>query len=118
MQPRSLYRAAFEVAQAHRREVVSRLGESHGEAACAEWNQRRFWFWALERAIEHVAGEQFWLECGKRNFARAGQRPKLQEAIVEVNQLRARLGNEALLAFREKEAVIARIAEIANQLLE
>lgn len=118
MQPASLYRAAFETAAEHRREVVSRLGDSHGDAACAEWNQRRFWFWALERVVEHVAGEKFWAECGKRNFARAGQRPKLQEAMNELRQLRARLANESLLAFREKEALVARIAELANQLLE
>ncbi|MBX3474654.1 MAG: hypothetical protein KF754_09750 [Planctomycetes bacterium] len=118
MQPQSLYRAAWQTAQAHRDEVVSRLGQAHGEAARAEWNQRRFWFFALDRVVEHVQGEQFWLECGRRNFARAGQRPRLQEAIVELKQLRARLGGETLPAFREKEEVVARIAELANQLLD
>ncbi len=118
MQPQSLYRAAFLAADQHSREVVSRLGASHGGAAGAEWNQRRFWFWALDRALEHVMGEHFWLECGKRNFARAGQRPKLQEAIAELRQLRAKLGGENLMVFREKEELVARIAELANQLLE
>lgn len=118
MQQESLYRAAWKAADDHRREVVSRLGDTHGDAACAEWNQRRFWFWAVERAVEHVVGERFWVECGKRNFARAGQRPKMQESITELKQLRGKLGGDALLAFREKEELIARIAEIANQLLE
>lgn len=118
MQQDSLYRAAWRSADEHRREVVSRLGEAHGEAACAEWNQRRFWFFALDRVVEHVLGEKFWVECGRRNFARAGQRPRLQESIEELKQLRARLANQSLLPFREKEAVVARIAELANALLE
>ncbi|MBE7492052.1 MAG: hypothetical protein HS108_09905 [Planctomycetes bacterium] len=114
----SLYRAAFLAAAKHCDEVVARLGDAHGEAARAEWNQRRFWFWALERVVEHVAGEQFWPECGRRNFARAGQRPKLQQVMDELARLRQRLGSESLPAFREKEALVARIAELANQLLE
>lgn len=114
----SLYRAAHLAADAHRREVVSRLGEAHGEAAIAEWNQRRFWFFALDRAIEHVQGEAFWPEFGRRNFARAGQRPELTDAIEELARLRTRLGNESLMAFRDKETTVARIAELANELLE
>lgn len=116
--PQSLYREAFLAAQAHRAEVVSRLGEAHAQAAVAEWNQRRFWFFAVDRAIEHVAGEKFWLECGRRNFARAGQRPRIQAAIAELKQLRGRLANESLMAFRDKEELVDRIAEFANQLLE
>ena len=118
MAVQSLYREAYLAAQAHRREVVSRLGDEHGDAAGAEWNQRRFWFFALDRAIEHVQGEQFWLEYGRRNFARAGQRPELDAAISELKQLRARLAGESMMAFRDKETLIQRIAQIANQLLE
>lgn len=118
MQRDSLYRHAFNAAQLHRREVVSRLGDSHGDAAGAEWNQRRFWFLAIDCVVEHVTGERFWLECGRRNFARAGQRPELVEAINELKQLRGRLSGESLLAFREKEELIEQIARLANELLE
>jgi hypothetical protein len=118
MQRDSLYKHAVEAAQAHRHEVVSRLGDAHGEAASAEWNQRRFWFFAIDCAIEHVTGERFWLECGKRNFARAGQRPELVDSINELKQLRGKLAGETLMAFREKEELVEQIAAIANRLLE
>lgn len=118
MEPESLYRAALHAANAHRDDVVSRLGPSHAAAALAEWNQGRFWLWALDRVIEHIQGERFWHECGKRNFARAGQRPRLQDAVHEIAALRRRLEGEGLLPFREKEAGMERLGQLANLLLE
>jgi hypothetical protein len=84
----------------------------------AEWNQRRFWFLAIDCAIEHVTGERYWLECGKRNFARAGQKPEIVDSIHELRRLREKLAQEPLMAFREKEDLVVSIARLANHLLE
>lgn len=118
MSAQSIYHAAHLEAQRHRDEVVARLGPEHAATAIAEWNQRRFWFFALDRCVEHVLGERFWLECGRRNYAKASQRPRVQEAIQELRQLRVRLGTHSLPAFREKEKLIERVAELANLLLD
>jgi hypothetical protein len=118
MEKRSLYRAAHEQALAYRTDVVKRLGQGHASAATAEWNQQRFWLWAVDRAIEHVEGRVFWLECGRRNFSRVSQRPELETAIRKLRKLQSRLMVDGLPTFRQKEEILTELARCANQLLE
>lgn len=118
MQPQSLYRAAAESAEAYRRDVVARMGPDHGEASLAEWNQQRFWFWVVDRAIEHVEGKVFWNEFGRRNFSRVSQRPELDTAIRKLRKLQTRLVADGLPTFRQKEEILAELARCANLLLE
>jgi hypothetical protein len=118
MEQQSLYRAAFEAAKGFRREIVQRLGPSHEPAAHAEWNRDRFWLWAIERAIEHVEGRAFWIELGRRNYSRSGQRPELAHAIRQMRELQRQLAADSLPSFRAKEEIVVKIAALANQLLE
>jgi hypothetical protein len=118
MQKRSLYRAAFEAAEAYRHDVVKRMGQGHSSAATAEWNQQRFWLWVVDRAVEHVEGRVFWHECGRRNFSRVSQRPELENAIRKMRKLQNRLQVDGLPTFRQKEEILAELARCANLLLE
>ncbi len=118
MEQESLYRAAALAAQTYRREIVQRLGTAHEAAAHAEWNRDRFWLWAIERAIEHVEGRVLWIELGRRNFSRAGQRPELERAIRGVRELQKQLSGDSLPSFRAKEGLVSKLAGLANQLLE
>lgn len=118
MQKRSLYRAAFEAAEAYRHDVVKRMGQGHSSAATAEWNQQRFWLWVVDRAVEHVEGKVFWHECGRRNFSRVSQRPELDTAIRKLRKLQNRLQVDGLPTFRQKEEILAELARCANLLLE
>lgn len=118
MQPQSLYRAAADTARTWCREVVVRLGPAHEAAAWAEWNRDRFWFWVVDRAIEHVEGRVFWEECGRRNFSRAGQRPRLDDAIRRVRELQRQLAMDSLPSFKAKEELVEKLAAAANELLE
>jgi hypothetical protein len=118
MEPRSLYRAAFDAAEAYRQDVVRRLGQGHSEASTAEWNQQRFWLWVVDRAIEHVEGKVFWHECGRRNFSRVSQRPELDTAIRKLRKLQNRLQVDGLPTFRQKEEILTELARCANLLLE
>ena len=118
MQADSLYRAAARSAVAYRDDVVKRLGAGHSEAATAEWNQQRFWLWAIDRAIEHVEGKTMWYECGRRNFSRVSQRPELERAIRKIRKLQNRLKVDGLPTFRQKEDILEELARLANQLLE
>ncbi|MBX3459910.1 MAG: hypothetical protein KF696_08085 [Planctomycetes bacterium] len=118
MQPNSLYRAATQAAREWCREIVERLGPAHEAAAYAEWNRDRFWFWVVDRAIEHVEGKVYWEECGRRNFSRAGQRPALDEAVRRVRELQRQLAMDSLPSFKAKEELVNKLAEAANELLE
>ncbi|MCG3182680.1 MAG: hypothetical protein ICCCNLDF_00744 [Planctomycetes bacterium] len=118
MQTRSLYRAAFDAAEAYRQDVVKRMGQGHSSAAIAEWNQQRFWLWVVDRAIEHVEGKVFWPECGRRNFSRVSQRPELDTAIRKLRKLQNRLQLDGLPTFKQKEEILAELARCANLLLE
>lgn len=118
MEPQSIYRAAAEAAAGYRENVVKRLGGSHESAAHAEWNRDRFWLWAIERVVEHVEGGQFWRECGKRNFARAQQRPSVRAAAERVRALQHQLEVDSLPSFRAREALLQELSNAANQLLE
>ena len=118
MEQRSLYRAAHESAEAYRRDVVERLGQGHSAAAIAEWNQQRFWLWVVDRAIEHVEGKVFWLECGRRNYSRVSQRPELETAIRKLRKLQSRLLVDGLPTFKQKEEILRELARCANLLLE
>lgn len=118
MRPASLYRAASKSAEDYRQDVVKRLGAGHSEAAVAEWNQQRFWLWAIDRAIEHVEGRTNWYECGRRNFSRVSQRPGLERAIRKIRKLQNRLKVDGLPTFRQKQDILDELARLANQLLE
>lgn len=118
MESRSLYNAAFKAAEEYRNDVVQRLGQGHAGAATAEWNQQRFWLWAVDRAIEHVEGRVFWHECGRRNFARVSQRPELDTAIRKLRKLQTRLKVDGLPTFKQKEEILRELARCANLLLE
>lgn len=118
MRASSLYRAAAKAAEEYRKDVVERLGAGHSEAAVAEWNQQRFWLWAIDRAIEHVEGGTMWFECGRRNFSRVSQRPELERAIRKIRKLQNRLQVDGLPTFRQKENILDELARLANQLLE
>ena len=118
MEKHSLYQAAFKQAEAYRDDVVQRLGQGHASAAMAEWNQQRFWLWALDRSIEHVEGKVFWHECGRRNFSRVSQRPELATAIRKLRKLQNRLMVDGLPTFKQKEEILRELARCANLLLE
>ncbi|MCC6573056.1 MAG: hypothetical protein IT462_04620 [Planctomycetes bacterium] len=118
MDKQSLYRAAFAASRAYRDEISARLGPNHGESAQNEWNQQRFWLWALDRVIEHAQGEQYWLECGGQNYSRAGRRADLQAAIEELRAARNKLAAGGLPSFAEKERLLTRAAQLANTLLD
>ncbi len=38
------------------------------EAAAEEWNRRHWWEWARKRWLEHIKGEEFWIELGDSDF--------------------------------------------------
>ncbi|MHC4841597.1 MAG: hypothetical protein ACYTDT_11710 [Planctomycetota bacterium] len=118
MEAESLYREAIQVSQAYQTDVATRLGDDHSESALAEWNQQRFWLWALDRVVEHVQGKKNWLECGQPNFSRIGQNPELADVAVEIRSLKSRLVDEALPSFREKEEILSQLSELANRLLD
>lgn len=118
MEKHSLYRAAFKEAETYRNDVVQRLGQGHAGAATAEWNQQRFWLWAVDRSIEHVEGKVFWHECGRRNFSRVSQRPELETAIRKLRKLQNRLMVDGLPTFKQKEEILRELARCANLLLE
>lgn len=118
MTPQSLNTAAARAAGSYRDEVVRRLGPTHGPAAQADWNRQRFWAWAIERVVEHVEGRVFWSECGRRNFSRLSQRPALQPFLDELRQLMHQLESDAMPAFKQREQLTQRVADLANKLLE
>ncbi len=118
MENKSLYRAAALAALEYRRGIVQRLGPAHEAAAQAEWNRDRFWLWVIDRAVEHVEGREFWIECGRRNFSRAGQRPELERVIKRVRDLQRQLSGDSLPGFQAKEDRLRKLAAAANELLE
>ncbi|MCF6228949.1 MAG: hypothetical protein L3J82_09900 [Planctomycetes bacterium] len=118
MDAHSLYRAACESSREYRLAVTARLGDGYTEAALAEWNQQRFWLWALDRVMEHVEGKRNWIECGQVNFSRVGQSPELTSVTAKIRVLKSRLIDEALPSFREKEEIIEQLSDLANQLLD
>lgn len=118
MKPQSINNAAARAAMASRDEVVRRLGPTHGSAAMADWNRQKFWIWVIDRVIEHVEGRVMWAECGRRNFSRLSQRPALQAPLDELRALMQQLEGDALPAFKQREHLTQRVADLANKLLE
>ncbi len=119
MDKESIYRAAFAASRHYREEISARLGHAHAEAAQSEWNQQRFWLWALERVIEHALAECFWLESGALNYSRAAaRRDKFPAIVEELRAARSRLAAGGLPSFAEKERLLSRAADLANTLLD
>lgn len=118
MKRQSINHAAVSAAAEYCEQVVKRLGASHEAAAHAEWNRDRFWLWVMDRVVEHVEGEQFWLECGRRNFARAQQKPAVRAAATKVRTLQRQIEVDSLPSFQAREKLLQDLGEAANQLLE
>lgn len=117
MENNSLYSAARLASLDYQQSLASRIGTDHDDSAIAEWNQQRFWLWAIDRVIEHVEGRKRWNECGSANFSSVGQNPELTQIAANIRVLKNRLVEEALPSFREKEKILEQLASLANQLL-